>query len=515
MKKLFLILLFFGFTAPLKAKDLYITQNGTGSGNGSSCSNAHNAAWFNNRVSWGSGSAQIGPGTTVHLCGDYNGTAGQQMLLVRGSGVSGRPIILKFETGTVFSAPYWSSQGAIYMNAVSYITVDGGSNGIIQNTANGTGLAFRQDSRAIYAPSCNNCTVQNLTMANIYVRTSSADMAPTQTSLNCVYWLNSDNFKISYTTCHDAGWAYAGYGNNFTLEYSKIYNVCHGLAFGPSGTSSGFSIHDNHLYNYVNWDSASNRYHHDGLHMWGQRGGRVTNGAIYNNRFDGDSGVNVTGHIYLQDSIENVSVYNNVFLTPSNRTIVALWFAAGTTNLPGGLATGNSAYNNFISSGGHRQGAALFAQGQHSFTAVNNVLMGGVSDISIAFGGSLSSTGINNNVYLDLDADIGSRNTFSYQGQMYSTLAAWRSVCRCDSGSKAVSLSQIKANPYGQLLSGSAGIASGRNLMNFANGILSPLARDVIQTARPAGSNWDAGAYQTVNGQPRPLAPNGLTATVK
>jgi hypothetical protein len=514
MKKVFLVLLFLSFAATLKAKDIYVTENQTGSATGASCSNARSAAWFNNRANWGGGATQIGPSTTVHLCGKFTGNPGQQMLTVHGSGTSGHPITLKFESGTVFTAPYWSAQGAIWMDGASYIVVDGGSNGLIENTQNGTGRGYHNNSAAIYAAACNNCTVQHLTMANMYVRTSHSDMSPNQSQINCIYLNNSNNFKISYTTCHDAGWAYVGFGNNFTLEYSWAYNIDHGLAFGPSGTTSGFSIHDNHIYNYVNWDSAENRYHHDGLHMWGQRGGRVSNGVIYNNRFDGDSGVNITAHIYLQDSVENVAVYNNVFMVPATRTMNVLWFAAGTNNLPGGLATGNSAYNNFISAGGHRQGSAMFVQGQHNFTAVNNVMIGGVSDIAVTYGGSLSSTGINHNIYLDLSAEIGSRNTFNYQGTMYNNISTWRGICHCDANSKILTLSQIRSNSVGQLLSGSPGIAAGSNLMRLASGVLAALARDVIQTTRPSSNSWDIGAYQTVNGAPRPLAPNGLTAAV-
>jgi hypothetical protein len=510
MNKLFLTLLFVIPTAPLKAKDIYVAQDQTGNGAGVSCDNARNAAWFNRKASWGSEPAQIGPSTTVHLCGRFTGSPGQQMLTVHGSGGSGKPIVLLFENGTVFSAPYWSSQGAIWMDGASDVVVDGGSSGVIENSDNGTERAYHNTSVAIHAAGCKNCTVQHVIMSNLYVRTLQSDIGPNHSQINCVFLNNSDNFKISHTTCHDAGWAYAGFGNNFTLEYSNIYNVDHGLAFGPSGTSSGFSIHDNHFYNYVNWDSAENRYHHDGIHMWGQRGGRVTNGVIYNNRFDGDSGVNITAHIYLQDSIENVTVYNNIFLVPSNRTMNALWFAAGTNILPGGPATGNSALNNYINAGGHRQGSALFIQGQYNFTAVNNVVIGGVSNISVAFGGSFSSTGIDHNIYLDLDAEAGDHNAFGYQGKMYNNLAAWRSVCRCDARSKLLGPGQIKANSFGQLLSGSAGIGAGANLMHLANGVLSSLARDVIQTSRPASNSWDIGAYQTVNGAPLPLPPNRL-----
>src|ERR1700719_3010866 len=136
---------------------------------------------------------------------------------------------------------------------------------------------------------------------------------------------------ITRVTCHDAGWAFAGYGNNFTLSYCNIYNIDHGLAFGPAGTNSGFSIHDNHIHDYVKWDSTTN----------------------------------------------------------------ALWFSGITSAgvLPGGPATGNSAYNNFIRSGGHRTGAGIFANAQSNFTAINNVILGGNTALSVQGASSLSAAG--------------------------------------------------------------------------------------------------------------------------
>ena len=513
LHKVVLIFSFLVIAIPASAKDFYIAATQLGSGSGTACSTAKPYTWFNDKASWGTGSAQISPGTTVHLCGTFVGTPGQQLLVVRSSGTSTSPITIKFEPGANLTAPYWSWQGAISMNGVSYITVDGSLSGIIQNTANGTGKNV-QDSRAIYASPCNGCVVKNLTIANMYVRTSTNDVAVTQTAVNCVFWLGSNNFTIDHIVCHDAGWALAGWGNNFTLANSNLYNIDHGLAFGAAGTTSGFSIHDNHIHGYVNWDSPTNDYHHDGLHLWGQGGGTITNGVIYNNLFDGDSGVNITAHIYLQDSIQNVSVYNNVFLVPSNRTIVALWFAArSTSGMPGGPATGNSPYNNFISGGGHRLGAALFVASQLNFTATNNVLMGGQADITIQGGGTLSSAGIDHNVYLEL-ADYGDWNTFGYNRAVYRTLAQWQTVCACDANSKLVHLSQINANSSGQLLPGSVAISAASNLMRLTTGNLSPLARDMAGALRQVSGNWDAGAYN-YGSKVLPASPSGLTATVQ
>jgi hypothetical protein len=505
------------FTAlPAAAKDFYIAARQAGNGSGTACSTAKAYTWFNSASSWGTGAAQIGPGTTVHLCGTFVGTPGQRLLILGGSGTSTSPITIKFETNAILSAPYWSSQGAIYESGRSYIVIDGGTNGVIKNTANGTGRGNAQDSRAIYAPSCTGCVIKNLTIADLYVRTSNSDLAVRQTAINCVYWLNSSNITITKVTCHDAGWAFAGYGNNFTLAYSNIYNIDHGLAFGAVGTTSGFQIHDNHIHDYVKWDSPTNAYHHDGLHLWGQNGGVITNGTIYNNIFDGDSGVNITGHIYIQDSVRNVAVYNNVFLVPANRTIQALWFSGITSAgvLPGGPASGNSAYNNFIRAGGHNHGSGIYANAQQNFTAINNVILGGNTNISVQGGSTLSSAGINNNIYEDLWADANSLNAFTYLGHNYHDLASWQAACHCDSKSKLVPASKINASSLGQLLSGSVAVSAAANLLNISSGPLSALSRDKIGAARQASGNWDAGAYK-FGSTPLPSSPTGLSATVQ
>src|SRR6202030_4448512 len=145
MRKLTLLLVFVFTALPAGAKDFYIAARQAGTGTGTGCSTAKPYTWFNNTASWGTGSAQISPGTTVHLCGTFTGTPGQQLLQVHGNGTSTSPIIIKFETNAILTAPYWSSLGAISESGRSYIVIDGGTNGLIKNTANGTGLGNAQD----------------------------------------------------------------------------------------------------------------------------------------------------------------------------------------------------------------------------------------------------------------------------------------------------------------------------------------------------------------------------------
>ncbi len=509
MRQFGLILAFLLFALPAGAKDIYVAANQASTGTGTGCSTAKSRAWVAASTSWGTASNQIGPGTTVHLCGTFTGTPGEQLFVVRVNGTSTSPITIKWETNANLTAPYWSAFGAINAANRSYIVFDGGTNGIIQNTQNGSGRTYVQQSRGLYIGACNFCTVKNITIANIYVRSNYNDLAVVQTAENCLFIIGANNLTVSHMTCHDAGWGIAGAGNNFTMEYCNIYNIDHGIAFGVSGTkTSGFWIHDNHIHGYTNWDSPTNAYHHDGLHLWGSAGGVVTNGAIYNNVFDGDSGVNTTAHIYLQYSIQGVSVYNNVFLVPANRAITSIWFEAS-----GGSTSNNSAYNNFVSGGAHTGGSALYADGQSNFSAYNNILLGARSDISLQGGTTLSSAGVDHNIYLEL-ADYGDRNTFGHNTAVFQTMSAWQSSCHCDAHSKLVHLSQVNATSLGQLLSGSVAIGAASNLINLATGDMAALSKDKVGAIRPASGSWDAGAYK-FGSTALPSSPTGLTATVQ
>jgi hypothetical protein len=295
----------------------------------------------------------------------------------------------------------------------------------------------------------------------------------------------------------------------------------------------GYNIHNNHFHDFANWDSPSNTYHHDGIHLWGEGGATITGGSIYSNTFDGDFGVNITAHVFLQESVQHVNVYNNTFVTPQNRTIQSVEVYASSTSMPGGPATGNSVYNNSINAGAHRAGSAIWAQNQLSFTAVNNILSGGVGDISIQ-GGTRSSAGINNNVYRDLFAEFSDRNTFGLNGHAYYTLSSWRTACHCDSASKLITGAQTTAfsavvgvngaavagagvtsadpsaaavdvnlavlsaptttDPEMELFA-TVGEGNGINLSDIAVGDLAPLALDQNGKPRPTAGPWNVGPF--------------------
>lgn len=92
------------------ATNIYIAQAAAGGANGADCADALPSSYFNNGGNWGSGANQIGPGTTVHLCGTITGAPGSTLLTVQGSGASGSPVTILFESGAQLNAPYWSKK---------------------------------------------------------------------------------------------------------------------------------------------------------------------------------------------------------------------------------------------------------------------------------------------------------------------------------------------------------------------------------------------------------------------
>jgi len=504
--------------SPASAKDIYISQSGTGTG--TSCTDTLPVAWFNNSANWGSGSSQIGPGTTVHLCGTFTGAPGSTMLTFQGSGTSGNPITLLFESGANLTAPYWSTNGAINTNGNSWLVVNGditgGRQGIIQNTANGSSLTYRQVSRGILADRCANCVVKNITIANIYIHTSSADNSVPGDQVNGLrFYYNADNLTITNILCHDVTWCAVGTANNFTLSNSEIYNVDHGIADALTGTGTltNIGIYGNHIHDYATWDTSSNSYHHDGIHIWANSGAQVSGGNIYNNLFDGDVGANVTAHVYIETVsgspagtyTSNIRIFNNVFLPPgTSRNYRAIWMDGGAGN-----PSNNAVYNNFINTGLNSYDAVR-ANGQAGVRFENNLIMSsgnGSSDIVLASSTTVGT--VDYNTYL---SNTGG-NTFVWQSSFIGSLSQWQSSCSCDANSQLVTSSQINATSDGHLQIGSVAITAGTNLTSLS---LTTLNYDKAGILRPAVGTWAAGAYVapgTRAGQPNP--PTNLRATVQ
>ena len=528
-------LTFMTLGARASATNVYIAQNAAGAGNGADCADAKPVSFFNTSGNWGSGSAQIGPGTTVHLCGTFTGGAGSTMLTVQGSGASGSPITILFENGAVLQAPYWGSNpfsggpGAILCSGKSYITIDGGTNGVIQNTANGSaslGYSTQTTSTGIFATQCPNFTVQgSLKVTNIFVHAEN----DTNGGNTAGIWVeNSDNVSITGATVTEASVPVnVGYEPPFsitkgTLAHLTIDHGCHLLVVGDgnsNGSASGMSIHDNVIGPHTqDWNASDQSCHQDGLFLQATNSGStISNFQIYNNWISSDMcsdrsapGLNCTAPVFYSGSIVSTQFFNNIVqYTASTGGYEAL------IRLAGSQQTSDSFYNNTFdennSSANQSCDCAVFkstettGQTQSGFQVLNNIFLNIASKVFLNEDGTLQGkyTAINDNVYYN----VSQYGVDFSDNQQYSTFSQWKGLGFDAGGSTANP--NLTGNYVPQ--STSAGITLGTNLTGLG---LSALDTDKNGNPRPTSGAWTAGVYQA-GSTSAPAPPAGLTAIVQ
>jgi chitodextrinase len=472
---------------------LYVAQSQAGLGDGSSCANARPVSFFNTSANWGAGKP-IAPGSVVGLCGTISST-----LTAQGSGAAGAPITIAFTAGARVSQPACSP--CLQLSGRSYLTVDGGSGGVVESTNNGTNLGLHQNSTGISATSCDNCELKNLTIQNIYVHAgSSAEID--QTQMRSIF-ASGSNLLIDHNVIHDAGWSVfiaMGNGNHdIHVDHNDIYNVDHGLitSSGTAGGSFGpIWFNNNHVHDFGNWDTSSNAYHHDGIHCYTVAGGQpmhISDYYIYDNRFDGSIGGNATSWIFMEagdgstsatpcsDATSNIWVFNNYGYTDHNLG-----------NGVFGLFTGrNYVYNNTL--------------------VGNNTSATGQPQIVLAAGSAFSSGGALKNNILSTGNQVPSfgntsfpatnrdYNTYANSGGNWycngflSSYSAWQTCMGGDTHSSYYTSANL--NPDGSPQTTSPTLNAGTNLTPLCNQNLTPLCQDINGNPRPTTGNWNQGYY--------------------
>ena len=261
-------------------------------------------SFFNTAANWGSGKP-IAPGSVVGLCGTITST-----LTAQASGSNGTPITILWQSGAKLSQPSCATSGCFNTNSKTDLVLDGGTNGIIENTDSGTGLGHTSKTKLISATGCDRCEIKSLTLQNDYVHSSAADNTIDQTAMNAIA-IDGNGWSIHDNTIHDAGWAI--YTNQICSDTvriynNNIYNVDHGWALASCETACTHAgpiyFYSNHVHDMANWDTTSNTYHHDGIHCYTSGTGgtpmHIDNFYIYNNRFDGDAGGHATAWVFLE-----------------------------------------------------------------------------------------------------------------------------------------------------------------------------------------------------------------------
>lgn len=498
-----------GAKARGQAANVYVTQ--TGSSSGACTSSVQSAAWFNTATNWGTGGTQIGPATIVHLCGTFTGAVNTTMLTVQASGTSGNPITMLLDTGAVFTSPMWAyTTGAINVNGASFVTVDGGTNGLIKNTANGVGLANNTNSAGVVGGSGSNVTVKNLTISNLYVAIQ--DQIATGTSCTFVpdstaIGVDGSNALVTNNTIdHSRIGIHAAWGvgvSNVEWSFNTLTFVQHGLYGGArdanADTLAGLKIHDNDIGGgaYL-WDTSANCYHHDPIHLFLSTAGQVTSGVqIYNNYIHGlwsnDSAygaTHITAMIFLETIGPSTQVFNNVIELDAG----AYNYGANGAIFPKGSGTASVSsadaliVNNTIVS---NNGGTFPVEFQSNLGGIfkNNVVTGFNSG---PYTPSSEATSTQASDFNDIYGVVG--NNWG----AFDSLSGWQSHSQDVTGHSVFTNPNLSSSYTLNALSPAIGI--GTNLTSLG---ITLLDSDKNGHARPGGSTaWDAGAYNYAAGAP-------------
>jgi hypothetical protein len=495
------------------ASNIYIAQNATGAGNGSDCADTYALSFFNTSGNWGSGSTQIGPGTTVHLCGTITLPVNAVGLTAHGAGTSGNPITIFFESGAQITSA--GMYVGIELNGNSFFVVDGnGTNPSISNTANGTSLANQVAfSTAIDAQPCNGCEFKNITISNMYVHPQNpaglADQSQAASN-SSGFVINGSNYSIHDSTFdgmyQEIGSNYGNGDHNIQIYNNTFNHYNWGVHIGGNAPTSLDSVflHDNHLQDSVNWDTTADAFHHDGLFVvQNNTSASVTNVFFYDNLADGVQGTCcVTAWIFFNTGMHGIYVFNNV-LKGSGGFLVEAGFP-GDTNY--------AVYNNYMDCNG---GGGVNFSDVSGFRFENNAMTNCFTYIYIK---RITAALIDYNAYAATPPGNFNLFTVDTDGEGW---AQYRinypsfdphSIIPASLGVNALTGVPNAGSPI--IHSGTTAFS---NLSSLCTGSLTKLCTDRAGTARPTSgtANWDAGAYMFGASIAQPSPPSGLLATVQ
>jgi hypothetical protein len=486
------------------------------------------------------------PGDVIWLCGTLART-----VHVGASGVEGNVITLNFDIGAAISLPVCSDPTyggtCLDLGSNSYITVNGGTacgpgttcssndsgTGVIEATANGTGLANSTGNTTGINTGGSFITIENLIVRNIYQHTSSSDTSCCGGgSAPALFAVGSSNVMHD-CTMHDmgTGWRQDGTGNDISFYNNSLYNYNWGFQSGTYGTIiiSNYLIHDNHFGSSLNEDDAEDHNHHDDIFIFGDtEDNGATNGLwIYNNLFDGDPGVDITGRIFLSGSHPyNCAIYNNVFVDAVHGVANAdIEVTGGTANGTTLEDTACAVYNNTVvgaSITNKQNTVAVQLQGLMTFE--NNAITNAAALLCAqnGSGGGKPATVVrlDYNAYgLGANGTDGSGDNWQGPAGNFNTLAKWQTYAgeAHSTWTPTGGVPGLGLSATGVPLAGSPVIAAGANLSSLCMGNLAALCLDTTAGhtrapgQRPPTGPWSVGAFEYGSSPPVENGDAGLS----
>jgi hypothetical protein len=402
--------------APSAASDVYVAQVPAGNASGTSCSAARNVEWLNIASHRGANTSEIGPGLKLHLCGTIS-----TPIVIHGSGSEDSPITILFEPHAVMSAPNWGENGrAISSEGNGNLVIDGGTDGRIEATANGSGMKTAYNETGIFLANCSNCAVQNLTVAKMYQH--SDDVTDEQGGNSAgIFVLNGSHVRIHHNTVNDARWCISydvsTPGNTeLRIDHNHAFNCDHGIRVGDGNrdaTLKSAYIYSNDIHDGVLWDDKALNNHHDGIHVWSMAGtSRIDDLRVWGNYIYGDWGWGLNSLLNLEASgrttEDDALVFDNLILDQSQRPHAGCGYIC---------VTGDSAaiYNNTIVGQQPQGHTGIDVRGPSS--SVENNLVINVSVPTYLAGASLKSI------------EVWDHNTYYRDKWNNFPFEAWQGFC--------------------------------------------------------------------------------------
>lgn len=523
------------------AEDLYVGQTAAGSEAGIDAANRRSMAWLNAAGNWGTGAGKVSPGDTVHLVGTFTAP-----LRVAGSGTAGNIITILFEPGANFTAGCWPAAGAIQLDGISYLTIDGGVDGVIRNTSNGTRnstvngviqtpnngamLATQNNSRGIGGNGngtalLNHGVIRNLKITHIY-RKEIGVLDDTRAGY-CIDVSGTD-IVIEGNNVSDGdgliGYAATTDASNIYIRNNVLRDYNHGITIGVGDsncTLTNIVISGNDLDHSDTWDCPNSQIHLDAIIILnnGYNATSVIDGfRICGNHFGPHVGTFSTAAVFNSmqgQSIQskNWYIYNNLFECQANNAWGNGFITCSGTNL--------RIFNNSMmgtTAGGRNFGGGVQFGGTNALLK-NNIIQSGISvfgattDTVAQSSNGISTASVLNayfgTVYSDHNIIFGTDPTFgavlwTYQpagtqwlGGSLNGLHAWQTWYDNNRSMQVPIWNKVHADPR-----------SSTTVPRFVPGTFVPVSDDTA--ARGKGENLRAlfaelGLPATdYNGNPRP-----------
>jgi hypothetical protein len=467
---------------------------------------------------------QIGPDTIVHICsGTYSLPTDAFWLAFQGSGTSGHVVTLLFDSGAIATSPAWSANGAINTGGQGFLLIDGGLNGTLTSTANGSGLANHNNSMGIQMSGSHDIEIRNLTITNLYKHSSPTDLTPDPTATGCIYANTfGNNISIHDNTFIDGPWCinlqFATASSGLQIYNNNIGAMAHGITLGGSagGHLSNVTIYNNHIHDFGNWGTGADEYHLTGIHVYGANGTSVANIKIYNNLWDGtwgnaacpgSPGACITAFVFIEggeskSGISGLQFFNNVGIAdaPINNGLF-------------GIYDGNfdQVYNNTMIGSTTNDGVCFGANQPLSGFDFRNNLMTNCGQLISIQTLNFNPSAPDHNLYAS-----GGSNSFVCGSNFYnfSQFANWKScIGSARDANSLAPASGAQVDATGTLQANSLAIAAGANLTSLG---ITALDFDKNGIPRPSTGPWDIGAYQFGQGTTTlPSPPVNLSVVVR